>query len=420
MTSHLNFKQPLDRPRRRNWVRPAAIALLVAGSGAALGAVHFGLIGPAPALGAQAGAAASAPPPPVTVSLPLQRREAAWTDFTGRFAAVDYVEIRAQVSGYLTEIHFTDGQIVHKGDLLFIIDPRPYQIQLEQAEAGVQAAEAQLLLSNKELSRINSLQNSGAVTKEQLDQRVQQQDAADAALAQAKAAVQAAQVNLDFTHVTAPFTGRVSAHRVSVGSLVLGGGNASATTLLTTIVSLDPIHLDFQMSEDDYLAYERYVHGARPGAPVDDKVEAALSDEQGFPRRGTLDFVDNRIDSSSGTIEARATLPNHDLFIAPGEFAELRLPTSAVRTVLLVPDSAIVSDQSNKLLMTVAADGTVAPKIVQTGGLVDGLREIDGGLLPGDRVVINGLLRAQPGTKVTPEAGSIATLAAATVADPAE
>ena len=354
---------------------------------------------------------ATPPPPLVTVSPPMATHAVTWTAFTGQFAAVDDVEIRAQVSGYLTEIHFKDGQIVHKGDLLFVIDPRPYQIQLEQAQASVLTAKAQLALANKEEYRVSSLQNSGAVTAEQLDQRVQEQAAAQAALDTANAAVSAAQLNLAFCHITAPFTGRISSHRVSVGALISGGATAASSTLLTTLVSLDPIYLNFQMSESDYLTYEHYLHSATPGAPASNTVQAALSDETGFPRTGTLDFVDNAIDPNSGTIQARASFPNHDLFITPGEFGQLQLPVSGSHPVLLVPDSALQADQSNQVVMTVAPDGTVVPKIVQTGDLVDGLREIQSGLSPSDKVVINGLMRAYPGTKVSTEPGTITAAA---------
>jgi len=194
---------------------------------------------------------------------------------------------------------------------------------------------------------------------------------------------------------------------MSIGGLVAGGASAAAPTLLTTIVSLDPIYLDFQMSEDDYLAYERYVHSAPPGAQMNNIVQAGLSDEPGYPRNGTLDFVDNTIDQSSGTIHVRASFANPDLFITPGDFAQLRLPIAAPRNVLLVPDSALQADQSNQVLMTVSPGGTVVSKIVTTGALVNGLREIESGIGPQDKIVINGLMRAWPGTKVTPEPGKI-------------
>jgi RND family efflux transporter MFP subunit len=200
---------------------------------------------------------------------------------------------------------------------------------------------------------------------------------------------------------------------MSIGGLVNGGPNAASSTLLTTLVSLDPIYLDFQMNEDDYLAYQHYLHSAPPGSPVNDTVQASLSDESGYPRRGKLTFIDNAIDPSSGTIHVRATFANPGLFITPGDFAQLRLPIAAPRPVLLVPDTALQADQSNQVLMTVAPDGTVVAKIVTTGAQVNGLREIESGIKPGDKIVINGLMRAWPGTKVTPEAGRITANASA-------
>jgi multidrug efflux system membrane fusion protein len=384
------------------WVGSLAIVLLLAGGAVLLGPKFLSHTSPAAAQGA------APPPPPVTVSAPLQRNIASWTTFTGQFSAVDYVELRAQVSGYLTEIHFTDGQIVHQGDLLFVIDPRPYDIALQQANAQLLTAAASLDLANKEITRTAALKRDDFASGELLDQRVQQQRAAQAALEQAKAAERSAQLNLEFCHITAPVTGRISMHRVSLGNLVQGGQGATSSTMLTTIVSLDPIHLDFDMSEGDYLTYQRYLQAQHGGKPVDHTVQADLSDEHDWQRRGELDFVDNQMDRSSGTIHARATLPNPDLFISAGQFARLRLPTSADKPTLLLPDSAIFSDQSRKLVMTVADDGTVVPKPVELGPLSGDLRVINSGLAPTDRVIINGLMRARPGSRVTPQSGTIA------------
>ena len=346
---------------------------------------------------------AMAPPPaPVTVSPPLQRSVAQSTDFTGQFSAVDQVDLRAQVSGYLTEIHFTDGQIVHKGDLLFVIDPRPYAIQLQQATAQYQTAVAGLDLANKEVSRSATLHRNDFESGETLDQRTQVQQAALATIEQAKAAIRAAQLNLDFTRITAPFTGRIGARQVSLGSLISGSGGAG----LASIVSLDPMHLDFDMSEADALAYQRFLGTKQPG--LDRSVKVSLSDEAGWQRRGELDFLDNQVDRSSGTMHARATVANPDLLIAPGQFARLQLPMSAPRPVLLVPDAALVTDQSRKMLMVAAADGTVTPKPVEIGALEgDHLRIVTKGLAPTDQVIINGLMRLRPGAKVAPHAGAI-------------
>jgi RND family efflux transporter MFP subunit len=408
MTGHLETlvleRQIVPAPagrRSRLWAGGAALVVLLAG-GAVLFAPKW-LSDPSSAT-----AQPAAPPPPaVTVSPPLRRDLASWTTFTGQFSAVDYVELRAQVSGYLTEIHFSDGQIVHKGDLLFVIDPRPYQIALQQAGAQLLTAAAGLDLANKEIVRTADLHRRDFASGELLDQRVQQQRAAQAAVDQAKAAVASAQLNLEFTRITAPLTGRISLHRVSIGNLIAGGQSGTTPTLLTTIVSLDPIHLDFDMSESDYLAYQRYLQSQHGGRPIDSTVEASLSDEQEWKHEGKLDFIDNEMDRGSGTIHARASLPNPGLMIAPGEFARLRLPTSARKPTLLVPDSAVSTDQSRTLVMTVAADGTVVPKSVEEGSLTGGLREITSGLSPTDRVIINGLMRARPGGKVTAQPGTI-------------
>jgi len=353
--------------------------------------------------------AAASPAPEVTVSTPLKLQLANWTNFTGQFSAVERVEIRAQVSGYLTEIHFTDGQIVNKGDLLFVIDPRPYEIALQQAKAQLVTAEAGLELADKQLARTTELKRSDFATGETLDQRVQQQHAARAAIDQAKAAIASAELNLEFTHITAPQTGKISRHLVSLGNLVTGSQSGGSTTLLTTLVSLDPIYLDFDMSETDYLAYQRFLHLTQEKGAVDRHVDVSLSDEGTWKHRGTLEFLDNEMDRASGTLHARATLQNSDFFIAPGQFARLRLPTSNSADVLLVPDSAISTDQSRKLLMTVADDGTVTPKSVEIGPLDGNLRIIKSGVTDKDKVIINGLMRARPGTKVTPKQGTIET-----------
>ncbi|MGI3775933.1 MAG: efflux RND transporter periplasmic adaptor subunit, partial [Janthinobacterium lividum] len=317
--------------RRRGRAGPviAVAALLLAGGGG-VWALRQGQATPA--------ALPAAPPPPVvTVAAPLARSVARTLDFTGQFSAVDEVELRAQVSGYLSEIHFADGQMVRKGDLLFVVDPRPYEIALQQAGAQFQAANAALDLANRQVGRSTELVRESFASREVLDQRVQAQLSAQAGVEQAKAAIHAAQLNLDFTRITAPFAGRMGMRRVSIGSLVSGGPGAASGTALTTLVSLDPVHLDFDMSEADYLAYSRFV-AAGAGGP-DRTVQAALGDEAGWPRHGTLDFLDNAVERSSGTLHARATLANPGLLIAPGQFARLRVPVSAPRPVLLVPDA---------------------------------------------------------------------------------
>lgn len=406
MTEPASAQRPDSAQPSRRRRRVRTLRLLIPAGLILAGAAGFGVWRYGPS--AQAAARPAVPPPPaVTVSQPLRREVTGWTRFTGQFSAVDQVELRAQVSGYLTEIHFTDGQLVHQGDLLFVIDPRPFATALQQANAQYQSALAQLALTDRQLQRTTELQRSDFASRDLLDQRTQAQRAAAAAVEQAKAAIRSAQLQLEFSRITAPFSGRIGAHQVSVGALVNGGSGAASSTLLGTIVSLDPIHLDFDMSEADYLAWSRYQQMARTGGTVDRTVEASLSDETGWARRGELDFVDNQVDRGSGTIHARATLPNLDLTITPGEFASLRVPTAPKRAVLLVPDVALLTDQSNKLVMTVAADGSVVPKRVQIGQLTGELRVITAGLSPNDRVIVNGLMRARPGAKVTPQAAKL-------------
>ena len=350
-----------------------------------------------------------APPaalPLVTVSKPLQRAVDTRLGFLGQFSAVDKIELRAQVGGTLTEIHFKDGQIVHKGDLLFVIDPRPYEIKLAQANAQLQTAKAHVAFANNQLSRAQSLRRNEFATQETVDQRTSDQDASAAAVEDAKARIRDAQLDLEYCRVTAPFTGRIGARQVSIGSLIAGSRAAvSPTTLLATLVSLDPLYLDFDMSESDFLTFSR--ERAHVGGPLANKVLIGLSDETNFTREGTLDFIDNALDRSSGTIHARATVPNADLFLAPGQFARLRVAIAPPAPVFLLPDAAVVLDQSQRLVMTIGGDATVKPKIVTTGDLRGGLRVIRSGLEPGDRVIIDGLVRAMPGAKVSPQDGTI-------------
>jgi membrane fusion protein, multidrug efflux system len=356
----------------------------------------------------EGGQAAAVPMPPasVTVSPPLLREVDTRIGFLGQFLPVDRVELRAQVGGTLTELHFKDGQIVHKGDLLFVIDPRPYEIKLAEATAQLRTASSRFALANSELIRAQALKRSSFGTAEAVDQRMSEQVAAQAAIDDAKAQIRDAQLDIEYCHITAPFTGRIGARLVSIGSLIAGSRAAtSPTTLLTTLVSLDPIYLDFDMSESDYLTFSR--QRARLSGAVADEVAISLSDENRFTRLGSLDFVDNALDRSSGTIHARATVPNPDFFLVPGEFARIRLAVVPPAPTLMLPDSAVMLDQSQQMVMTVSPDGTVVPKPVEIGDLRGGLRVIRSGLAPGDRVIIDGLMHAVPGTKVAPQDGTI-------------
>jgi RND family efflux transporter MFP subunit len=391
--------------RRRSsavWLASAALAL-AAGGGAWLW--YDGSISAATPAQAQTAAPS---PPPVTVSHPLRRDLVEWDEFTGQFGAVDYVEIRARVPGYLQSIHFQDGQIVQKGALLFVIDPRPYEAALASTKAQLAQSNARLDLANQQLARAGALRQRDVLSASTYDERVQEVRVAASGVEVSKAAVQTAELDLEFTRITAPMTGRVSQREVSIGNLI-AGGTGSTPTLLTTIVSLDPIYFNFDMSESDFLAYQR---ATARGLLAEQRnggvgVQARLFDEHDWPLEGRIDFIDNQVDRGAGTIRVRAVFDNPTMMLTPGQFGRLRLPGSERYTATLLPDSAIVSDQSSKIVLTVAEDGTVVPKPVRPGPIEDGLRIIRSGLEPNDRVIISGIVRARPGTKVTPQAGEI-------------
>jgi RND family efflux transporter MFP subunit len=353
--------------------------------------------------------AGAPPPPPVTVAKPLVVTMREWRDFTGQFEARESVEIRARISGYLESVNFTDGQLVNKGDLLFVIEPQPYEIALESAKAQLAQAEAELDLAKVQLERTAQLRKNDYASQQTFDERTAQVKSATAARDNAIAAVNEAQLNLDYTRILAPVSGRVGRHEVSVGNLVTGGAG-TGNTLLTTIVSLDPIWLMFNVSEGDGMTYKRLiqkgeVESARSNSV---QVEGQLMDETDWTLKGTIDFVDNQYDRSSGTIRVRASFPNKDLFITPGQFGRVRVPLSQEKPTMLVPDAAVVTDQSVKLLFTVTEDGAVVPKPVELGSIADGgLRIVRSGITPDDEVIISGLLRARPGQKVTPEKSEI-------------
>jgi multidrug efflux system membrane fusion protein len=355
---------------------------------------------------------AAASLPEVVVSRPLARAIDLQLGFLGQFSAIEQVELRAQVGGTLTGVYFRDGDIIHKGDLLFVIDARPYEIKLAQANALLETTSARLALADRELDRARVLATKSFGTEQSVDQRTAEQRGAQAAVDDAKAQIRDAEFDLEHCRISAPFTGRIGAHLVSVGNLIAGSrAAATPTTLLATMVSLDPIWLDFDMSESDYLAYSRERARSKDGGA--DRVEIALSDETQFQRQGTLDFMDNALNRSSGTIHARATVPNPDRLLTPGEFARVRLLVGAPVQALLVPDAAVIPDQTQHMVMTIGADNKVVPKAVEIGDLQGGLRVIRSGLAPNDRIIIDGIPHALPGARVAPKDGAIRYAAAA-------
>ena len=361
---------------------------------------------------------AQAPPAPaVTVATPLVRAVQDWDEFTGRFEATQSVEVRARVGGYIQGVHFRDGDYVSRGQLLFTLDPRPAQAALASARAQLAQAQAQVNLARTELTRSETLLASQAVSQAEVDTRRGALQTAEAAIAAANANVRARQLDLEFTRVTAPISGRVSDRRVDPGNLVAGG--SSQADVLTTVVSSAPIHFVFDGSEAVLLKYQRQ---ARSGAAP---IQVRLQDETSYERSGTLDFTDNAVDSASGVIRLRALVPNADGFLKPGMFGQARLAGAGSYQAMLVPDASVATDQARRIVYVVAADGTVSPRPVQLGPLVDGLRVVRSGLQPTDRVIISGVQRIQqPGMKVQPKNGRIApvvqqTQAPVTTAAPA-
>lgn len=352
-------------------------------------------------------------PPTVDVARPVVRDVTEWDDYTGRIAAVDAVEIRPRVSGYLLKVHFVEGQLVQPGDPLFTIDPRPFQAVLAAAEAELAGAKARAELARADAERAARLVESKAISTEQFDTRATGAASAQAAVEAAAARVAAARLDLEFTEVRAPVAGRVGNFRVTVGNLVVGG--PVGATLLTTVVSLDPIHCWFDISERDYLKYTRLAAaGTRASSREQaNPVRIALGDEADFARDGVVDFVDNAMDGATGTMRGRARLPNPDGKLVPGLFARVRLLGETRRAAVLVPDAAIVADQSLRLVYVVGAGDRIEPRPVVLGRVLDGMRLIQQGLDGSERVVVNGLQRVRPGATVAPHVVDLAAPAGA-------
>jgi RND family efflux transporter MFP subunit len=340
----------------------------------------------------------------VTVALPLQKDVVDWDDYTGRFEAPQDVQVRPRVNGVITAIHFDNGQDVQAGQSLFTIDPRPYRAALEQARAQVARAQATAANARQVATRSRALNAAQAVSKEELEANIAAQRSAEADLAAARAAVSAADLNLGFTTVRAPFSGRISDRRVSLGDSVKDGD-----TVLTRIVSLDPIWFSFEGAEAFYLKNLRQaVRGERGSSRnTANPIEIQLADESGYRWRGRMTFLDNAIDPGSGTIRARAVLPNPRHFLTPGMFGRARLLGSGTYKALLVPDEAIVTDQTRRLIYVVNRENKVASRLVEVGTMVEGLRIVRAGLAPTDIVILDGLGRLRPGTAVTPQRSQI-------------
>ncbi|MDB5460212.1 MAG: multidrug-efflux system secretion protein HlyD family [Caulobacteraceae bacterium] len=344
------------------------------------------------------------PAPTVTVAQPLQKDVVDWDDFVGRFEAVDQVDIRPRVSGYLQSIGFRDGEVVRKGQVLFVIDPRPYQAAVDQARAQATRAQATLANAKTALDRGQVLLTARAISQEEFDVRQAAQRQAAADLAAAQANVRNAELNLGFTRVVAPLSGRASDRRVAVGNLVNADG-----TVLTTVVSLNPIRFAFDGSEALYLKYQRDNRGGsrRSSRDASNPVLIRLQDEPEYRWKGRMDFVDNALNTGSGTIRGRAVVDNPGNFLTPGMFGHLRLLGSAPYRAFLVPDQAVIADQTSQIVYILGDDGMVRQQTVDPGPVVDGLRVVRAGLKPTDKVIIDGLQRVRPGVKALGAPGKI-------------
>ncbi|MCC7274810.1 MAG: efflux RND transporter periplasmic adaptor subunit, partial [Alphaproteobacteria bacterium] len=332
-----------------------------------------------------------APPPAVSVARPIVRDVVEWTDFIGRFEAVDAVDIRARVAGFLDAVHFRDGALVKAGELLFTIDQRPYRAALQEAEADLASAVARRDYAQGDLGRADSLRRGGNIAEQTVDQRRQNLLTSRADARRAEAALARARLDLEFTEIRAPITGRMSRRLVSAGSLV-----AANDTLLANIVSLDPIQFYFDADERSYLAY------LRAGAAGVGDVLVALADESDAGRRGRIDFIDNRLDQASGTMRGRAVFANPDLSLVPGLFGRLRFPAARTARAVLVPDEAIAADQDRRIVYVVDGESRAAARQVRPGPRVDGYRVVREGLAGDETIVVNGLARVQPGARIQP------------------
>jgi RND family efflux transporter MFP subunit len=350
----------------------------------------------------------SAPPPPaVTVANPIEKVVTEWDEYTGRFQAVDTVDVRARISGVLDEVKFKDGATVKKGDLLFVIDSRPFERVLDREKANLASAKVRAEFTAKDVERARPLLKNQTVSEQVFDQRLQAQREADAAVRSSEASVKSAQLDVDFTRIEAPVTGRISRRLVSEGNYITGGSGSG--TLLTTIVTTDPIQFYFDMSEADYLKYVRLgTLDTRPGQKGhSNPIYLGLQDEASFPYRGEMDFVDNRIDENTGTLRVRAIFDNPQRLFQPGLFAHIRLAGSGEYKATMLPDAAIATDQSNRFVFVVDDQGMVSQKNVTLGPVIDNLRVIRSGLELTDWVIVKGIQRARAGIKVTPEKSKI-------------
>lgn len=364
----------------------------------------------------------SAPPvvPAVLVAQPISRKVTEWDEYTGRLASPETVEVRARVSGYIDKIHFKEGGEVTAGDLLVTIDPRPYQAVADRLKAELSAARVRAELARNDAKRAEGLVGTQAMSAEEYETRAKLQAQLEESVRSAEAGLRAVELDLEFTEVRAPISGRISNARVTAGNLVIGG-NAPNTTLLTTIVSQDPLYCYVDVDEASALRYRQLHRQGKRTSAIYARIpaEMALGNEQGFPQRGEVDFVDNQVNPATGTIRARAVFPNPEEIMAPGFFARLRVPGSGEYDAVLIRDSAVNSDQGRLFVLTVDEQNTAVYRPIKSGPIVDGLRVIREGLGTNDRVIVSGLMTARPGLKVQPQPVPMSTNLTASPTTPA-
>jgi RND family efflux transporter MFP subunit len=352
--------------------------------------------------GCQPQAAPSAPAPQVNVATVIERKVNDWDEFTGRIQAIDSVEIRPRVSGYIERVAFTEGGSVKKGDLLFVIDPRQYRAELQRAQADAAGAKTRAELARNEVARAERLLAARAISQEEYDERVNKAHETGSAVEAAAAAVEVARLNLEFTQVVSPIDGRVGKAEVTPGNLV---GSGERATLLTTVVSIDPVYVEFTGDEQVYLKYNAMAKSGERASSRDEPnpVWMGLANETGFPHPGHMTFVDNQLDPATGTIRGRAIFRNPDGLFTPGLFARIKLLGSGQYNAILINDRAVGTDQNQKFVLVVGEDKTLSYRPVKIGRVVQGLRVVLDGLKPGETIVVNGIQRVRPGMPISPQ-----------------
>jgi len=352
--------------------------------------------------GCQPQAAPSAPAPQVNVATVIERKVNDWDEFTGRIQAIDSVEIRPRVSGYIERVAFTEGGSVKKGDLLFVIDPRQYRAELQRAQADAAGAKTRAELARNEVARAERLLAARAISQEEYDERVNKAHETGSAVEAAAAAVEVARLNLEFTQVVSPIDGRVGKAEVTPGNLV---GSGERATLLTTVVSIDPVYVEFTGDEQVYLKYNAMAKSGERASSRDEPnpVWMGLANETGFPHPGHMTFVDNQLDPATGTIRGRAIFRNPDGLFTPGLFARIKLLGSGQYNAILINDRAVGTDQNQKFVLVVSEDKTLSYRPVKIGRVVQGLRVVLDGLKPGETIVVNGIQRVRPGMPISPQ-----------------